>query len=132
MKELITKHSARLRYLIVGGWNTIFGYALFVALHWLLGTRVHYLLILLIVQIISILNAYVAYKHFVFKTRGNVMVEFVRFNVIYVALFVFNMIALPFFVEVLKLSTTVSQGIIVSIAAGLGYLGHKTISFAKR
>ena len=48
----------QLLYLVVGGWNTVFGYAVWAVLQFLLGGYLHYLVIVVLSWPIAVLNAY--------------------------------------------------------------------------
>lgn len=128
MKKLLIRHEQKLRYLIIGGWNTVFGYAVFAALNWGLAS-VHYLVILTVSYIISITNAYVGYKLFVFRTKGNILKEYLRFYVVYGASFGFNVVALPVLVEGFTMNVYAAQALIIVITIAGSYLLHKHYSF---
>lgn len=79
-----------LRYLVVGGFNTIFGYCSFLVVVKLLSAAIpgRYLSLTAIAgSIIStplnITVAYFGYKFFVFKTRGNFLVEWLKCFAVY-------------------------------------------------
>src|SRR5664280_130867 len=57
----------QLLYLVVGGWNTVFGYGIWAVLQFLLGNHLHYLVVVLISWPIAVLNAYVGYRYIVFR-----------------------------------------------------------------
>jgi putative flippase GtrA len=71
------------RYLIVGGWNTLFGYLSFATLYYFFSPVVHYMLIMVMSTVINITNAFVFYKFLVFRTRGNYLREYLRFYAVY-------------------------------------------------
>ena len=62
--------STQIRYLIVGGWNTLFGLALFAVLLWLLEDRVGYAWILLICQVVAVIQAHWAQRRFVWRSAS--------------------------------------------------------------
>jgi putative flippase GtrA len=119
------------RYLVAGAGNTVFGYALFAALYHLLHTRVHYILLSIASGIVSITVAYINYKFFVFKTKGNYLREYLRFYVVYGASMGMGVTLLPFFVEVVHLSPYVGQAIVVFITASISFLAHRNYSFKR-
>jgi putative flippase GtrA len=129
MKRLYKKHEEKINYLLVGGWNTVFGYLGFVALYYLFADRVHYLIIFVVSNILSITNAYIGYKTFVFKTRGNYLREYLRFYLVYSGAIALNFILLPVCVELLRLSPPVAQGGLIFINVFFSYFGHKHFSF---
>jgi putative flippase GtrA len=123
-------NNEKIRYLLVGGYNTVFGYILFVLLLMLLKDRVHYLVVLLVSHVISVSNAYLAYKFLVFKTQGWCLREFGKFNLVYLGVLAINLIALPAMVELLSISPVIGQACFVVITVIVSYLGHKKFSFS--
>jgi len=129
MKLFYRQHQEKINYLLVGGWNTVFGYFIFVLLYYLLVHRLHYMLIFIISNIISISNAYVGYKTFVFKTKGNYLREYIRFYMVYSTALIINLGLLPLAVEFIHLSPLSAQGIIMVVNVIFSYFGHKYFSF---
>ena len=79
-----------LRYLCVGAFNTAFGYASFVVILTLLNLALPAHLLYLTVIVASILSmplnitvAYLGYKFFVFRTRGNFLGEWLKCFAVY-------------------------------------------------
>ena len=128
--KLSGRHEEKLRFLIVGGWNTVLGYLLFVALFGLLGGVIHYAVILTLGYFVGITQAYFCYKFLVFKTKGNYLREYLRFYLVYASAFLINLALLPVSVEILGVSPIVSQGVIVLITVIISYVGHKNFSFS--
>jgi putative flippase GtrA len=131
VKALYEKHGAKLQYLLVGVWNTIFGYGVFVALYYATaGVNIHYEVVLILSQVISVTNAYILYKKFVFRTKGNVVQEYFRFCTFYWLSFMANLLLLPVLVEVLHQDPMMGQGILTLITAAMSYLWHANYTFA--
>jgi putative flippase GtrA len=120
----------RVKYLLVGAWNTVFGYLAFVALY-MVGVRLglHYMYALVASQVIGITNAYICYKLLVFRTRGNVMREYLRFYVVYGLAFLINVVLMVVFVDELGVNPLIAQGLIAAIVVVISYLGHSKYSF---
>jgi len=129
MRRFYQQHKQKIDYLLIGGWNTVFGYGLFLALYYLLSARIHYLILLGICNVLAITNAYIGYKLFVFKTRGNYLREYLRFYLVYGGAIVLNFILLPICVELFRLSPPVAQGGLIFLSVIFSYLGHKNYSF---
>ncbi len=129
IKHLYHKHREKINYLLVGGWNTIFGYFTFVLLYFLFSQRIHYLFLLVISNILSITNAYIGYKIFVFKTKGNYVREYLRFYLVYGGVMLLNFIALPIIVELSPLAPPIAQGGFICVTVVFSYFGHKHFSF---
>ncbi|MDD5593445.1 MAG: GtrA family protein [Candidatus Margulisbacteria bacterium] len=129
IRRIYHHHRQKIDYLLVGLWNTIFGYLAFVAFYYLLGHRVHYLWLLILSNILSITNAYVGYKLFVFKTKGNYLQEYARFYIVYGLAFLLNFALLPVGVEFFRFSPVIAQAALTFINVAFSYLGHKNFSF---
>ncbi len=132
MKHIYHKHKEKINYLLVGGWNTVFGYFAFVALYYLFSAYVNYIILLLISNVFSITNAYVGYKIFVFKTKGNYLKEYLKFYAVYGVSMLLNIILLFLAVELLKANPVVAQAAVIWLTVIISYLGHKHFSFAKK
>ena len=130
MKQLYIKHAQKLHYLLIGGWNTVFGYGVFIALYY--GTarfNIHYVVVLVLSQVINVTSAYFLYKRFVFKTKGNLIREYCRFCTFYWLSFAANLILLPASVELLGLNPVISQGLLIVVTAVTSYLWHANYTF---
>ena len=119
----------KIRYIAVGVWNTLFSYAAFVFLYYLTNSWLHYMLILVLSQIVGLTNAYVCYKLFVFKTKGNIVREYFRFYIVDGTTFIVNLLLIGLFVEILVINPVISQGIIAIIVVTMAYFGHSRFSF---
>lgn len=131
IKDIYRKHGQKIAYLLVGGWNTLFGYAIFVLLYSLLHQMLHYTLILVISYIFCITNAFMSYKFIVFKTKGNLLREYLRFYIVYGASFIVNIALMLIIVEFLKIRPIPAQSVILFFMTIVSYLGHKHYSFGK-
>lgn len=123
--------SEKLRFLLVGGYNTAFGYGLFTALILLAGDKIHYLVILPVSHVIAVTNAYFAYRLFVFLDASRGLRSYLRFHSVYLGSLGFGMVALPTLVEIVGLTPIFAQGIVLAVTVVLSYILHKRFSFAK-
>jgi putative flippase GtrA len=119
----------QLLYLVVGGWNTAFGYAIWAVLQYLLGDTLHYLVIVLISWPIAVLNAYVGYRYVVFRSRGPIRKELPRFSMVYVGGLVANLLLLPVALVLLPFSIYVVQALFMTGVIVASYVAHKYYSF---
>ncbi len=119
----------QLLYLIVGAWNTVFGYGVWAVMQYLLGDTLNYLVILVLSWPLAVLNAYVGYRFIVFRSKGSVLKELPRFSLVYVASLVANLLVLPIALRVLPFSIYVDQAIFLVVVVVVSYLGHKYYSF---
>jgi len=126
------------RYLIVGVWNTLFGYSVYALLTALLTPRLRfaYLYASVFSNLIAITVAYFGYKFFVFKTKGNYLVEWFRCILVYGSGILPGLVILPLLVEALHYCFNLGRSapyIAGALWTGLtviySFLGHKHFSF---
>jgi putative flippase GtrA len=129
MIDAIVKHKSKIAYLLVGGWNTFFGYGAFALLYYFLSSKTHSAVILTISYVISITNAFIGYKIFVFRTKGNILREYIRFYVVYGGAFLINLVLLPLCMNHLLLSAYVSQAFITMLTVVASYVFHSVYTF---
>jgi len=121
-----------IRYIAVGGWNTVFGMGVYAALYWLYGEKVHYLLLAVPSNIMAITNAYVCYKLFVFKTEGcNVLWEYLRCYLVYGGGALAGAGLMYACTEILSINPAVSNVAATALVTMASYVGHKYFSFRK-
>ncbi len=117
-------------FLVVGAYNTVFGFSIFAVLYLLLP-NVHYLAVLLISAVLSTANAFIAYRFLVFKVRGSAMLDLIRFLVVYAVSLTINLVALPLIVELGGVAVLPGQALAFLVAAVVSYLAHKHFSFRR-
>lgn len=121
----------RVRFVLVGGFNTFFGYGIFVALEYL--AHIPYLASLYGSYLLATTVAFVLHRRVTYRRTGtgNVLLDFVRFQGVYVVALAVNTAALPLLVEVAHWTPTVAQGLIVVVTSVMSYFGHKFFSFRR-
>lgn len=129
------------RYLAVGACNTIFGYGCF-ALFTLLLTPVlsyGYVAASILANLFSITFAFLGYKWFVFKTKGNYLKEWLRCLGVYAGGMILSAAALPFVVGVIRRqpghdrsAPYIAGAIVLVFSIVFSFFGHRHISFADR
>jgi putative flippase GtrA len=120
---------AKLRYLIVGGWNTIFGYFFGVLLFLLLNPYTHLVLIAIIANIISISMSFITYKLFVFRTSGGWLLEYLRCYIVYGFNAVLGIFFLWLMVDINEFNIWLAQGVSIFIVVIFSYFLHKHFTF---
>ncbi len=128
-----------IRYVFVGGFNTFFGYGVFAFLNWsfvCLG-RFSYMYAAALGSLITITIAFLGYKWFVFKTRGNYLIEWIRCLGVYGTSVLVSLAGLPILVALLRphlrspgSASYIAAAIMTAITVIFSFLGHKNISFA--
>ncbi len=137
----LTQHVPRgqfFRYLLVGGWNTVFGYSLYALFTALLLPRVRYGYILAsaLSNLLSITVAYFGYKIFVFKTQGNYFFEWLRCLFVYGSGTIPGLLLLPLLVGTLqhwfhlqRSAPYLAGALTLAITVVYSFFGHKHFSF---
>ena len=126
------------RYLLVGTWNTVFGYSTFAAFTALLKPYVaaSYIPASVLSGILNISVAYLGYKRFVFKTKGNYLQEWVRCMGVYGSGILLGVCILPVFVWFIRRATSfdrqapyIAGAILSGFNVIYNFVGNKKFSF---
>jgi putative flippase GtrA len=120
----------RIRFLVVGGWNTVVGWTTFFVLYALLSTWLNYLVIATISYVLIVTNAFVCQRMLVFRSRTPWPAAYLRFNITQLFALLWGIGGLAFFVQVVHLSPPVGQCIVLPIGLVLTYAMHRRFSFA--
>ena len=116
-------------YLVVGGWNTLFGYGVFVALYAWLGDDVPAAAIIVASWAISVANAYLGYRYLVFRSHGRILRELPRFSAVYLLTMAVNLLVFPLAMRLLPLNAYAVQALFTVAVVITSYVGHKHFSF---
>jgi len=132
LRTFARTHETKLRFLITGGLNTLFGLAIFPILMLALAPwHLHYLVVLVLSNILGINFSYLTNKFLVFRTRGNYRQEYLKFISFYLIYFVLNLIALPVLIYLTGLSPIWAQTLfVITIIIG-SYFWHSRITFLR-
>lgn len=122
----------KIRYLIVGAFNTGVGYLLGVFFYHILKRYLHIVEIGLLTNFICISISFVAYKLWVFKTVGNWTVEYFRCFLVYGFSGVISIIFLYLLVDVLAVNIWFAQALAISITIVISYIQHNKYTFKQK
>lgn len=117
------------RFGLVGLVNTAFGFLVFVALQLTLGTVVHYLVVLVVANVVAIVQAYILQRRLVFRFTGGWWTGLLRFATVYLGVFVFNLALLPALHELLHVPVIPAQAIATVVQAFGTYVAHRLFTF---
>jgi putative flippase GtrA len=126
------------RYLLVGAWNTLFGYGSYVLLTAILTPVIphSYIAASVISSLLNISVSFLGYKWFVFKTKGNYMREWIRCVGVYSGGILFGVLALPVLVMFIRRNTRfvaqapyIAGAVLTAFMVMYSFLGHKKFSF---
>ena len=132
LQLLITRHEKKLRFLIVGGVNTLVGLLVYPLLYLFLEPLGWgYIQVLLLAQVICITFSFISNKYFVFKKKGNIHKEYAKFFLFYGFYLVLNLLCLPLLVEKVGISPIISQTLFSIAIIVSSYFWHNFITFKK-
>lgn len=131
------------RYLLVGAWNTLFGYSCFFAFAWLflkfmpLHPSLAASIASLVAASANITVSFIGYKFIVFKTKNNFLREFARSFLVYLPTLVINAIAIAPLTAILRRvlphyahqAPYVAGALLICFTVVTSFFGHKHISF---
>ena len=119
------------RFAGVGVVNSLFGFGVFAGLQLTIGGRIHYLVILVISHVISVLEAYVLQRWLVFPVSGRWWRDLARFWSVYLVALAINLAALPLLVEVAHVSVLPAQAIVMLGVAMGTFVAHRSFTFRR-
>lgn len=126
------------RYLVVGLWNTAFGYGTFALFTALLDRHMpaSYMAGGLLSSLLNITVSFLGYKWFVFRTKGNYLGEWARCLVVYSGAIALGLALLPPTVFLVSWLTGDSQtapyiagALLLGLQVVVGFFGHRKYSF---
>ena len=99
--------------------------------HWFLFLFYFLLLnmLLLFSQMFCITFSFFTNKYFVFKTKGNVKEEYLRFFAFYGFYLLLNLLCLPFLVEVIQITPILAQTLFSFAIIVSSYFWHNLVTF---
>ena len=115
--------------MVVGAWNTLAGYCIFLVFYLLLSPNWHYLAIALLSHMLAVLNAWLAYRRFVFRSIAPRWPEYLRFNLSSGIVVALQMASLALLVGGFGLHPLLAQAATVLLSVTVGYVVHKNYSF---
>lgn len=123
--------SSKSRFIVVGLWNTAFGYLAFVALYFALSAHIHYLVIAVIAHATAVTQAFILHRRFVFQSRGDWKAQFVRYNIGVTGIFLMGLACLSILVGQFRFSPLLAQAVVMAISVVVSFLVHRDYSFRK-
>ena len=123
----------KLRFLVIGGVNTIWGIISFPVLYALIKPQADlYLWLLVFTYVLNTTLSFLTQKYIVFKSQGNHLRQYLKFCIFQGVVFTVNIILLPMVVELTGSGPVVPQ-IIFTIFIALGsYVFHRYVTFVNK
>lgn len=130
---LYDRHGEKVRFLVVGVWNTVFGLAVL----WMLDTLIAYdarsllqkELVLIAAWVISVTQNFVTFKFLVFRSKGRWLREYVRTYMTYAATFLLQSAMTLTISQVFRLTVFWANVPTTVVIMALTYVGHKYFTF---
>lgn len=134
IKNLIAQGWKRqeIRFLVVGGGNTVSGYLITALTYYLLNTLLISPAIFVISTVINITVSFVSQKFLVFRTKGNWRAEYVRFYVVMAVPIAMSVVLLPIMIDGVHVNPYLSIALVMGATILITYFGHKHVSFRTR
>lgn len=146
LRTSLAPHGEKLRYLVVGVFNTAFGYALYLVMLAVTSMALaqidrtgnvptvvsenYFLIAQWTAWVLSVPVGTMTMKYIVFRSRGHLPSEIGRAYLVYLPMVAISSGLLWLTVHVLHLSPPVGQLVTIALATVLSYLGHKYFTFA--
>lgn len=121
--------SRKIRFLLVGGFNTLFSYLLFVLL--VQYASLPYAWALLIQYAVTINVSIFTMRYYVFRSSGNLLREYTKAWGVYLGMLASNYVALFLMIDTAGLSPVAAQTVYTAVATVLMYIIHQKITFRK-
>ena len=130
----------KVKYVIVGSFNTIFSLLIFILIDLLLQSLsenriIAYMSATIIATPLSITQSFFTQKYITFNSRVSdekLIHEYFKFLFVSFWVLGLRIIAMPILVEIIKLHPWFSAFIINLLKAIISYYGHSTITFRKK
>lgn len=120
---------ARVRYLTLAGFNTLVGYAVFATCYYAIGRHIGAALSLILAHAIWSPVVFLLYRRLVFGPGGTILVDFIRFQGVYLAGFTANVLFLWLATDVFGSDPYAAQAVGLALLLVGNFLGHRYISF---
>jgi putative flippase GtrA len=133
--DLYERHGDKMRFLVVGVWNTLFG----IMMLWVLDRTIPYdpdsmlqkQLVLTLNWVINVTHNFFTFKLIVFRTRGNWIAEYLRMYVTYTVTFVVQSVITLTVSQVFGLSVFWASLPAIAVVVVMSYLGHRHFTFRR-
>ena len=128
VRRFYAEHGEKLRYLVIGMWNTAFSYMLFWLFLRVLGPHL-YIVASVLAWICAVVQSTVTMKFLVFRRPGRLVHQVLRAYVIYLPALGLSTLILWTGVSVLHLNPLVAQLAAILVTTVFSYIGHKYFTF---
>lgn len=121
----------KLRFLVVGGWNTLVGYLVFVFFHLTIEARWGVAITLVASYCVALPHSFLTQRLAVFRSRHPWLPEFGRFVLSNSVIFLTNLLLLPIASALTGANSAVLQGVFLVLSTVASYLAHRHFTFSR-
>ena len=118
-----------MRFLVVGGWNTVFGVGFFTGFYLVAGREIGYAAVLGISQVVGVLQSHTTQRFIVWRSHGAYFRELGRFSVLYFVMYFVNLGMLVLGVDYLGFPVLPTQWAITALLVLPTYLFQRIWAF---
>lgn len=122
---------AKTRFFVAGFGNFIVSILLFAFLVTILGYR-HYRICVFLQWFLPSLVVYLIQKYFVFKTKGDVIYEYLKYSAVWFFCFILNVAILEFIVMLITKNVYSAQLFAYIIVFVISYFIYKNMAFVQK
>lgn len=130
-QALVLWRSQQFRFIVVGLWNTLAGYLLFVLVYSLCSHTLPYPALAVIAHVAAVTQSFVCQRRIVYRSDGQILREYGRFHVAHLGLFVLALGCLTALVEWGGWHPLWAQAAVTAGAALASYFVHTFFTFRK-
>ena len=117
----------KIRFLLVGGFNTVLAYVLFIL--FIAALRIPYQIGLIIQYILTVNISIFTMRYYVFRSHGSLKKEYLKAWNTYLSMLIFNYVFLYFLIDIFNINVLFSQAVYVIISTIITFCLHKYYSF---
>ncbi|MFH1871216.1 MAG: GtrA family protein [Pseudomonadota bacterium] len=122
----------KIRFLVVGAYNTAFGYAAFAGLYLWFKESLHYLILVAVAHLFAVVNAFLTQRRIVFNDRSPMLAAFLRFNVATTLSLLLSLTGMALLVDGIGINPLIGQAIVTILSVIGIYVLHRHYTFRQR
>ena len=119
-----------IRYIIIGGWNTIFGFISLVVLKFTVMPPLNTVTAVTIASALSVIQSYVMQRKFVWRSNNEIHKEFPKFIVIAISQYFVGLLLIIYFVDHRKYPLLPTQLIVSLTLVAITFVLMRSWTFA--
>ncbi|MHC1654806.1 GtrA family protein [Stenotrophomonas maltophilia] len=121
----------KLRFLVVGGWNTAVGYLVFLVFHLTIESRWGVATVLIASYCVALPHSFLTQRLAVFRSKRPWLPEFGRFVLSNSSIFIANLLLLPLAITLTGANSALLQAVFLFISTVASYLAHRHFTFSR-